>query len=285
MDANLPVKPFRYVCLALLLTAFVFPVGHARDVTVDIANGNALAFFPAVTNILTGDRVIWAWNNTSNLHSTTDTGLWDSGLQAQPHFFTNIFNTAGTYNYFCSRHVGFGMTGQVIVSAPAQPPTLAITNPVSGAVLAAPASVTIQVAVTTGSSAVTNVQFLVGGSVLTNKTAAPFSATASNLAVNSYVLSAIAADSNGLKATNTASISVVTPVAVNLIAPASIPPMSFQFSYSANAGLRYVVERSTNFANWLALVTNTASASPVNFLDTNALSNPAFYRVVRLPNP
>jgi len=285
MNSNLPVKSCRNACLALLLTALVSPIGHARDVTVGIANGNALAFFPAVTNILTGDRVIWVWNNTVNQHSTTDTGLWDSGLHPAPQSFTNTFNSTGTFNYFCSLHSGFGMTGKVIVSAPPQPPSLAITNPLAGAVFATPASVTIQVAVTNGSSAVTNVQFLLGGSLLTNKTAAPFSVTASNLAVNSYVLLAIAADGNGLKATNTASISVVTPIAVNLTAPASIPPMSFQFSYSANAGLRYVVERSTNFANWLALATNTAPAGLVNFLDTNALWNPAFYRVVRLPNP
>jgi chitinase len=134
---------------------------------------------------------------------------------------------------------------------------------------------------------VTNVQFLIGSTVLTNEAAAPFSAVTNNLASGSYTLSAVASDNNGIKATNTATISVVTPVPVSISSPLRPSPTNFQFSYAANAGLRYVVQRSTNLlsTNWFTLATNTAAGNPVNFADTNATANPGFYRVGRLLNP
>jgi len=180
-----------------------------------------------------------------------------------------------------------GMSGAVFVISASLPPAIAITNPLSGAVFAAPASVTIQASATNGSGAVTNVQFLVGSGVLTNETAPPYSATTNNLAANSYTFSAIATDNNGLTATDTATINVVTPVPVVISSPLRPSSTNFQFSYTANAGLGYVVQRSTNLlsTNWIALVTNTAAASPVNFSDTNATASPGFYRVGRLPNP
>jgi hypothetical protein len=59
----------------------------------------------------------------------------------------------------------------------------------------------------------------------------------------------------------------------------------FLFSYPANPGLAYVVQSSSNFVNWLPLVTNVASGSPVLF--TNAVNSAGFqfFRVGRLPNP
>jgi hypothetical protein len=167
------------------------------------------------------------------------------------------------------------------------PPAVTITNPASGTVFAVPAKVSIQVAVTSGSGAVTNVQFLVGSNVLTNETTAPFSAVTNNLAAGSYLLSAVATDNNGLKATNTATVSVVTPVPVTLSFLSRTSSSNFQFSYSANVGLRYLVQRSSILpaTNWLALATNLAVSNPVNFTDTNAPADSSFYRVGRLSNP
>jgi len=47
------------------------------------------------------------------------------------------------------------------------------------------------------------------------------------------------------------------------------------------------MQRFTNLlaANWQSLATNPAASNPVNFVDTHAFVNPAFYRVGRLPNP
>ena len=167
------------------------------------------------------------------------------------------------------------------------PPTVAITNPTPGAVFAAPASITIQATATNGSGTITNVQFLIGSIVLTNKAAAPFSAVTNNLAAGSYTLAAVASDNNGIKATNTATISVVNPVTVSISSPSRTAATNFQFSYAANVGLRYIVQRSTNLlsTNWITMVTNIAAGNPVNFADTNATANTGFYRVGRLPNP
>lgn len=59
----------------------------------------------------------------------------------------------------------------------------------------------------------------------------------------------------------------------------------FTFNYTANAGISYVVQSSTNLLNWVSLATNVAPGSPVLF--TNALnsSDIEFYRVGRLPSP
>ena len=102
------------------------------------------------------------------------------------------------------------------------------------------------------------------------------------------MLSAVATDNAGLSATNEVTISVVTPVPLVLGAPT---PLSSQFiaefNYSANVGLSYVVQQSTDLAspNWTAIFTNKAASNPVIFVDSNATANPGFYRVIRLPNP
>jgi hypothetical protein len=131
------------------------------------------------------------------------------------------------------------------------------------------------------------VQFLIGSTILTNEPVAPFSATTNNLAAGSYTFSAIASDNSGAKATNAITISVVTPVPIALSGPQQLAPANFQFSYTANTGLRYVVQRSTNLlsADWTVLGTNLAGSSSVTFTDLNAIVNPVFYRVGLLPNP
>jgi hypothetical protein len=56
------------------------------------------------------------------------------------------------------------------------------------------------------------------------------------------------------------------------------------FSYSANVGLRYAVERGATLSNWTAIRSNTANVNPMTVTDfaTNGMN---FYRVRRLPNP
>ena len=289
---------FLVIAVALGLHLGLAPSCFAA--TANVSVGSTFdRFTPAVVTIAAGDQVVWTWAAT--FHSTTSgtngvagddngvpSGLWNSGtITTLPHTFTNTFPVAGNFSYYCQVHFNFGMTGAVVVISAALPPTIAITNPVSGAVFAAPANVTIQAAVTNGSGAVTNVQFLINSSALTNMTAPPYSAATNNLPAGSYTFSTIAADNNGLKATNSISINAVTPVTVSITSPARISPTNFHFSYSANVGLRYLVQRSTNLlsTNWLTLATNTAAASPVNFADTNATVDPGFYRVARLPNP
>jgi plastocyanin len=283
---NVMQNLFKMALLSAGLAVFgcSFP-GFAATANVLVGSGG-LVFTPATTNIAVNDRVIWNW--AGNNHSTTsDTnGLWDSLVNNSPHFFTNTFTAAGTFPYHCTIHVNLGMKGTIIVAAANLPPTVAITNPASGMVFAAPANVTIQTSASDSDGTVTNVQFLVDANVVTNEVAAPFSAVTNNLQAGSYTLFAIASDNNGATATNQVAISVVTPVSVLLSAPQPVPPAMFRFSYTANSGLSYIVQRSTNLAspNWTTLVTNTATSGSVNFTDLNATFNPGFYRVGLLPN-
>jgi plastocyanin len=268
----------------------------AATTTVDVGLGGDV-FSPSTVSISLNDSVIWDWRGI--FHSTTSgtngvhgddngvpCGLWDSTIiTSTPHFFTNTFTSAGVFSYYCSEHYFLGMTGQVLVASSTLPPSLAITNPANGSVFAAPANVLVQAGVTNGSGTVTNVQFLVDNTLVASENSGPFSAEANNLTAGDYTLSTIAHDDNGLSATNSVDISVVTPTVVSLMNTSRPSGTDFQFSYSADIGLSYVVQRSTDLMTWIPLVTNKAASNPVVFDDSNATNSLDFYRVGRLPNP
>lgn len=287
--------------LAVVVAAVSFwtinsQTAFAASTTVNVGLGGT-RFSPTNVTILVNNSVVWIWNST--FHSSTSgtngvpgddngvpSGSWDSGvIMSTPFSFTNTFTSTGVFSYYCRIHFGVGMTGQVfVVSAPL---TIAITNPLNDAIFAAPASVAVQAAVTDISAPVTNVQFFADTTLLANEDTGPFSASANNLTAGNHTLSAIALDSNGLSATNTVNISVVTPIAITLTSAEMPSNANFQFTYSANVGLSYVVDRATDLVlgNWVPIATNVAASNPTNYVDTNATNNPAFYRVGLLPNP
>jgi plastocyanin len=270
-------------CLAAPLATF----GATANVTV---NNVPTGFVPATTSINVGDTVLWTWPSGSIFHNVTSTSVpqaWTaSATLSGPATFSNSFTTAGTFPYECSIHL---FTGSIIVAAAALPPTVSITNPAPGAVFSEPADVTIQATASDPNSggAVTNVQFLVGANVLSNETAAPFAATATGLTASGYTFSAVARNKAGLSATNSVSVSVVTPVPLIVGAPTPLSSTSFQFNYSANVGLRYIIQESADLTSpgWVTIATNTVASNPAVFTDTQATNNPGFYRVGRLPNP
>jgi plastocyanin len=241
-------------------------------------------FSPKSVTVNVGDTVVWA-NLPSDGHtSTSAAGLWNGSSDNFSVTFTSA--EVGTNNYFCIPHQSLGMVGSVIVkSIPSPPPVVSITSPVAGAVFSAPASLTVQASASVSRGTVTNVQFLVGSTVLTNRAAAPFAALTGTLAAGAYNLSAIATANSGLKATNSVAINVVAPTPVVMGTPAFSSPGNFQFSYSANIGLTYIVQVSTNLSNWNSLATNTATVNPATFTTAETSSSGAFYRVELMPNP
>ena len=240
------------------------------------------AFNPATVAIDVNDSVKWVWN-CSFQHSTTDTPLWDSGLHSGTTFtFTRQFTSSGNFPYICSLHL---FAGSVAVQAPNSPPTVALTNPPNGAIFSAPATFTLKATAADADGSVTNVRFFQATSPLGNVASNPFSWPVSNLTAGDYAFSAVATDNGNLNATNMITIHVVAPTPIMLSAPRKPSAASFQFTYSANPGLRYVVQRSFDLTNWTGLSTNPAGSSSVLFLDNNATGKTAFYRVGRLPNP
>jgi plastocyanin len=267
---------------------FAVPVSNfGATANVSVVN---FAFVPATTNINVGDTVLWTWPSGSNFHNVTSQSVpqaWTaSATMSGPATFSTTFTTNGSFPYVCTVH---GFTGSIIVAAAASPPSVSITNPAPGEVFSEPADITIQATASDPNSggAVTNVQFLAGATVLSNETSAPFAATATGLAAGGYTFSAVARNKDGLSATNSVSVSVVTPVPVVLGAPAPLSSTSFQFNYSANVGLRYIIQETADLTSpgWTTIATNKAASNPAVFTDTQATNNPGFYRVGLLPNP
>jgi hypothetical protein len=107
------------------------PAGATRIVNV----GKFLNLFSdaqtggTVTTIHVGDKIQWVWFDGP--HSTTSgtcspgsyyggsgtcdsDGTWDSSLKSPTFTFTQTFNTAGTFSYFCMKHLS-DMTGTIKV--------------------------------------------------------------------------------------------------------------------------------------------------------------------------
>jgi len=94
---------------------------------------NGFSFTPQDITICEGDTVLWVWS--AGFHDVTSgtggigDGRFASGLPVlPPNTFSVTFDAAfvaanpapnGLYDYFCSVHVGFGMTGTVTVGSAA----------------------------------------------------------------------------------------------------------------------------------------------------------------------
>jgi hypothetical protein len=151
-------------------------------------------------------------------------------------------------------------------------------------VFSAPASLKLGATATVSSGAVTNVAFFAGSTLLGSAQSSPFKVTGSSLAAGNYSVTAVATAA-GISATSSVvNISVVSPIAVNETAP-KLENGQFTFNYSANTGLNYVVQKSSNLVNWVAISTNMASGGSVTVTNTFASTNSLYYRVGRMPNP
>lgn len=254
-------------------------VALANVANISIVN---FAFTPSSVNINVNDSVKWTWAGSP--HSTTsNTGLWESGVLGTGATFTHTFASAGSFPFHCSVHPF--MTGTITVQSVDMPPTVIISNPTNGSVFAAPATVTLTATASDSDGSVTNVQFFQETVSLGNVADSPYSVIVRNLDTGNYMLSAVATDNAGSTGTNSVMVRVVSPAPITLSAPQRLSTTSFRFNYSATIGLSYVVERSADLIGWVARGTNTARSSSEVFLDENASSDAGFYRVQLLPNP
>ena len=251
----------------------------------NLANVNIGDFFfsPTAVTINVNDQVRWTWVGSIGHTTTSDTGLWDSGVNGNGATFVNTFTRAGNFPYHCTVHPF--MMAAITVQAANMPPTIAITNPPNGSVLASPATFSIGAKASDTDGSVTNVLFLQGTTSLGNIQKSPYLVTVHNLTAGDYTFSAVASDNGGLHATNVISVHIVAPAPIALSGLQRPSPTTFQFSYSAVSRFRYVVQRSGDLTHWTALTTNVAKSGSETFLDQSATENPGFYRVRRLPNP
>lgn len=177
---------------------------------------------------------------------------------------------------------GFAYTRSTGVAA-APTPTISITGPAGGAIYSAPATIHLTANASVSSGTVTNVSFFRGTTFIGSTISFPFVATATNLPAGTYALTAVATAA-GISATSAVvSVTVVNPTAVSLTTPV-LSNGQVSFNYSADAGLKYVVQSTSDLTNWSSGTTNTAASSSVPFSETVVPSS-RFYRVARLPNP
>jgi hypothetical protein len=229
----------------------------------------------ANTNLVYGACPLEAGNNPGHLIGTT----WVVHLTNEDIYLSLKLTAWGGQG-------GVGNKSFTYVrSTPAPPtPTVSITNPIAGAVFAAPASVSLSAAAAVSSGTITNVTFRTNGVAIGSVLASPFTLSAANLAAGSYALTAVATAA-GISATSAVvNVSVVGPVPVVLSGP-TLSGGQFSFSYTANQGLSYVVQGSPDLSTWTPIITNVAAGSPVSFSSSFSASSPKFYRVGRLPNP
>jgi hypothetical protein len=112
-------------------------------------------------------------------------------------------------------------------------------------------------------------------------TNAPFGpeGTITNLNGMPFRLSYVGGDGNDV------TLTAVTPVPIVLSGMKRAFDTQSVFSYSADVGLRYAVERSATLSNWTTIRTDTANTNPMTVTDAVATNQMNFYRVRLLPNP
>lgn len=94
--------------------------GPVIGATVAVGPGGSTSFLPVTVTVKKGQAVTWTWD--AGAHSVTSgtsckgDGTFDSGLKTAPFAFTRVFDTAGSFPYFCTPHCAAGMAGTVVVT-------------------------------------------------------------------------------------------------------------------------------------------------------------------------
>ncbi len=127
-------------------------------------------------------------------------GSWTGSNPAGTNFTVN--NTA------CTGNTGGGgspspSTSPSSSSSP-NAPTVALTSPSAGSTFTAPATINLAATASTASGTISKVDFFNGSTLLGTDTSSPYTFTWSNVAANSYSLTARATNSAGLATTSTA---------------------------------------------------------------------------------
>jgi len=179
---------------------------------------------------------------------------------------------------------GVATTSSVVNITVASRPSVTLTNPVDGAVFAAPAHIKLSASATVSFGSVTNVTFLLNNSPFGTVTSPPFTFTTGGAPAGSYAIRAVA-KSFGLSATSAVvNVTVVNAVS-NVLSSPVVSNGQFAFSYTANPGLTYVVQSTPDFLSWSLGITNVAASNPVTYSESVGANSFRFYRVLRLPNP
>jgi RHS repeat-associated protein len=153
---------------------------------------------------------------------------------AAPYSFnwTNVPQGSYALTAVATDDRGVATSSAPVVITVNTPPAVSITAPVDGAVLAAPATITVTANASDPEGALTKVDFYQGTTLIGTATTAPYSATASNLVSGSYSFTAVATDGAGASTT-----SAVVNVRVNAAPTVSITSPTSGATFTAPANI------------------------------------------------
>jgi Bacterial Ig domain len=251
---------------------------------VTITNPANGAVFAAPATVTIGASASATGGTVTNVSFFTNNVLAGSSTVAPYSLVVHGLHVASYSLTAVATAAGISATSAVVNISVVPPPSVTITNPVNGTVFAAPANVRIGASASVVMGSVTNVAFFQGTTSLGSVKVPPFIIVATNLLANPYSLTAVATAAGLSITSSVVNISVVTPLAVSNSAPA-ISGGNFSFDYTANPGLTYVIENSSNLVNWVPIATNVAASSSVSFTNNPGLAPLDFYQVVLQPNP
>ncbi len=110
--------------LFLLMGLMIITGSKTFAVTDTIRVGDGFAFTPDSLTIHLGDAIVWIYNGSGIMHTTTSISIpgsataWNNPLNSTSTTFTYTPTVEGTYNYQCNFHFSMGMVGKFIVDPP-----------------------------------------------------------------------------------------------------------------------------------------------------------------------
>ena len=84
-------------CMMILFS----PVLYSTEIEVEIED---FSFIPHGSRIFVGDMVTWRNRDDVQHSSTSDNGVWNSGLLSRDQSFSFVFSAPGVYPYHCTPH-------------------------------------------------------------------------------------------------------------------------------------------------------------------------------------
>lgn len=108
-----------YLIITILI-GFATITGYSQTDTVVM---ESVDFVPGILEVEVGTEVVWI-NNSSTVHTSesgedcTNDGIWDSGDIPAGETYSRVFDTEGSFPYFCEYHCLAGMTGYIDVGTP-----------------------------------------------------------------------------------------------------------------------------------------------------------------------
>jgi dipeptidyl aminopeptidase/acylaminoacyl peptidase len=174
----------------------------------------------------TGNNDLWVIQPNGAAVNLSNNPASDEALDYSPDGESIIFSTTrdGNSDIYVMKADGTGQTNitynvaadtfpdwQSVTGTPNTLPTVALTAPVDGTKLAAPATISLTATASDTGGSIASVAFYAGTTLIATDTAAPYSASWASVGAGTYSLTAVATDNFGAKTTSASVRVTVNP--------------------------------------------------------------------------